>query len=249
MKSDELKRYDGQKLYKYYSYNVCMQEMFLPFLRKTLRYKKCKAFNDPYDCYIAAKTGREIKSVRDSQMENVHVCCLTVSRDDILMWSHYASNHTGFVVEYDVREMVNVFLSSPYRMEKSFFSVGYSNDIKTKTLLSSNMQINESELLQAIFHKYSGWEYEREVRSVIYELTTNDFIDLPINEKCISSIILGCNFIAKCNGKVPKFLRDLNDDKKLYYMQLCSDKYELELKSNLEDKWFENAIDCETCRS
>lgn len=34
----------------------------------------------------------------------VRVVCLSEVYDSMLMWSHYAQNHTGFCIEYDFKE-------------------------------------------------------------------------------------------------------------------------------------------------
>ncbi|WP_374365900.1 DUF2971 domain-containing protein [Stutzerimonas sp.] len=35
-------------------------------------------------------------------VQNLGVCCLSRNPTSILMWSHYANNHTGFVVEFEI---------------------------------------------------------------------------------------------------------------------------------------------------
>lgn len=237
MDSNTLDKYDGEKVYKYYSYNDCMLKMFAPFLAKTLRYKKYTSFNDPYDCYIASDFNGNIQSIRKCEMETVFVCSMTNKKDDILMWSHYASSHTGFVIEYDVKELLKN-LYSLHDAEKFLFCVKYDADIKLRTLLNLDAKNSRDEILKAIISKYECWKYENEVRSVFYDMRDDDFIDISITEKCISAIILGCNFIKQRNGRIPKFLQSLNNDKKLFYIKPCSDKYELKLESGLENKWF-----------
>lgn len=226
--------YDSKKLYKYYSYNDCMDNMFAPVINHTLRYRNPIFFNDPYDCYIAAKVNGQIQSVRSNQMNGVFVCSLTAISDAILMWSHYASNHEGFVIEYDYEELKKI----NYQQMEVFSKVIYSDDIIVKDFFSSNA---EKAVVQAIFHKSLCWNYENEIRSVIYNGCKKEekYIDITLNSNAISAVLLGSHFIKKREGKIPAFLKRLHHDKKLYYMQLLSDKYHLEKRNDIKNDWFE----------
>lgn len=224
--------FKGEKLYKYYSYNNNTNEMFAPILNLTLRYRTPNSFNDPYDCYIAAKLNGKIQSVRANQMNEVFVCSLTSSSHDILMWSHYASNHKGFVVEYNLNELKKI----PNSQMETFSKVTYSDDIPLRNFFSSNA---DAEIVNAIYHKASCWKYENEIRSVIYGSSQNPYKDLKLENNCISGVILGSHFMKERNGKIPNFLKSWKEENKLYYMQLLSDKYELEKRSDIEDNFFE----------
>ncbi|WP_277056807.1 DUF2971 domain-containing protein [Treponema socranskii] len=209
-----------------------MEEMFAPVLNMTLRYRNPNSFNDPYDCYIAAKLDGEIQPIRSA---GVYVCSLTTSFDDMLMWSHYASNHGGFVVEYDAKELKKI---DKYQME-SFSKVSYSDDILLRNLLSSNNDNSNKEIVEAIYHKARCWSYENEIRSVIYEIESEMPIDIQLESNCISGIFLGSHFIKRRNGKIPHFLQNWKEKKKLYYMQLSSNMYKLEKKQDIADQLFE----------
>lgn len=229
------KKYDGKKLFKYYQYDECMCKMFAPILKYTLRFRNWKSFNDPYDCYIASSLNGEVKSVKNEEMSGIYVCSLTTSFDNILMWSHYASNHMGFVVEYDAKKLKEI----EYTQMEVFSYVEYSDDIKYINFLSTN---NDSQIVQAAFHKAQCWNYEKEVRSTLYDGAGKDYIDININKDCIVAIYLGSYFLIKEKFNIPFFLKNWKDDKKLYYMQLKSDKYELIKKQDLKNEWFNNTF-------
>lgn len=227
MFSGMAEKYKGQKLYKYYSYNDDMQKMFAPLLNNTLRFTEWNKFNDPYDCYIASNKN---ESMRNNLMETVFVCSLAQSGDDILMWSHYATNHKGFVIEYDVdsfRKINEKQIESPSFVEYSDTITHYN---------SSN------DIIHAIFHKAKCWEYEKEVRSVYYGSPDGKglYKDIALSENSISAIYLGSQFIASQNGKIPFFLKKWHEQEKLFYMQMQSDQYKLKPKNDFRDSWFCN---------
>ena len=224
-------KFNGEKIYKYYSYKEDMKEMFAPIKNLTLRYRHPTTFNDPYDCYIAAKIDGKIQSVRLNQMESVFICSLTDSFNNMLMWTHYASNHEGFVVEYDVSELRKL---NEMQME-DFSYVCYSDEVLQRNLFSKNA---DNEVVNAIYHKASCWCYEKEIRSVVYRAKKQDYYEIKLNDACISGIILGSYFMTKTKGKIPSFLKEWKENNKLFYMQLLSHKYELEKKQDIDDLWF-----------
>lgn len=217
--------YKGQKLYKYYSYNKDMCKMLAPILYNTLRFTKCDNLNDPYDCYIASNKN---KSMRNSLMETVYVCSFTRNFDDILMWSHYATNHKGFVVEYDVDSLRKI---NEVQIEY-FSSVEYSNEIIHYD--------SDDAIITAIFHKAKCWEYEKEVRAAYYGSPKGNEIikDIILPNDSIFAIYLGSQFIASQKGKIPFLLKEWNEQGKLFYMQMQSDQYKLKPKNDFRDSWF-----------
>ena len=111
-------------LYKYYpqeNWNFIATDW-------TIRFTPVKELNDYFECIpvsdnILSTKSKEIlltedkidcssPSVADYINENLHsiinrygVLSLTESSDNLLMWSHYASAHEGFVVEFDTEKL------------------------------------------------------------------------------------------------------------------------------------------------
>ncbi len=104
---------------------------------------------------------------------------LTEKKDDLLMWSHYANHHGGFVIEFDTD---TDFFNRP---GTHLFKIKYSNkrpSVKTIEFagfvvsLVERLERNEALSLECIentpslFCKSIDWEYEKEWRLI----TTND---------------------------------------------------------------------------
>lgn len=212
--------FNGNRLYKYYSYNDDDRKMFAPILDMTLRYKRMDTFNDPYDCYIGRRENGEILPYAPG-LSMYYVCSMTTSCDNFLMWSHYASNHKGFVVEYDAKKLKGI-----ERPQIEIFSkVSYSDEIYIKDFISSDDQ----KIVKSIYHKASCWSYEDEIRSVIYDGTESpEYRVVKLDESYVTGIFLGSQFLKGRHGKIPVFLQGWHKNNKLYYMQLQSDKYKLE---------------------
>lgn len=105
------------------------------------------------------------------------VSCFCEDYNNILMWSHYSKKHTGFCVEYDVR---NIFLNeydqlfSPVVYSKKRVSVVVSNK-KIRPYTDYKIDANAVYSLDAIFTKSSIWSYEKEWRKVVGAGEEKDF--------------------------------------------------------------------------
>jgi len=117
---------------------------------------------------------------------NVSICCLSSDPSNILMWSHYAEFHSGFVVEFRV----------PLTKETSFLKearlcplpVRYTDD--RPVLDVCDVDLEPAKLLDTvILSKARQWEYEKEHR-VIRRGGSSEF---PNYEgSMLTSVIAGC---------------------------------------------------------
>lgn len=78
------------KLYKYYSFN---QNSLSSLLNEFCWYSDPRTFNDPFDTNI-------IETNFLQEAKQAKILCLSSYNNSLLMWSHYASSHKGFCVEF-----------------------------------------------------------------------------------------------------------------------------------------------------
>ncbi|MEZ8384971.1 DUF2971 domain-containing protein [Vibrio splendidus] len=97
-----------------------------------------------------------------------HVFCrglgiisLTETKDNLLMWSHYAQEHRGIVVEFDFH---HPFFSESYRTLMSPNLGRASRVLYRKERLS---KLNNDDFMEIFFHKSDEWDYEKEVRLLL----------------------------------------------------------------------------------
>ncbi len=108
------------------------------------------------------------------------VCSFSRNLSSILMWTHYAENHTGYCLEYDYDAVLE-----DDRFEGMVFSVRYSDelfDVSDRVLefLKPTSSPNPLSIYsEAILHKGREWEYEDEVRYIgpEYLCGTMEFIE------------------------------------------------------------------------
>jgi hypothetical protein len=107
------------------------------------------------------------QSLPRSHKTSLKLCSFSATADSIIMWSHYADQHRGFCIEYDVHPLPpeNLFVRMLYPVlysEKLFDATAYYlkavEDQRTFNILFPAL---------AALHKSPEWAYEREWRLVI----------------------------------------------------------------------------------
>jgi len=159
--------------------------------------------------------------------------------DNVLMWSHYANNHTGFAVGFDVEKLL--FKENDNSPLFHFFNnVIYSNDVLQHKPLPipffENFE-NETEFFLKkmnekmsidLFRKSKDWEYEKEFRCVNFYTGDSNRI-FTVDNSCIKEVVFGLKCCDDNNG-----YRNLLIDycKKhcipMFIMRQIHRKYELE---------------------
>ncbi|WP_444906683.1 DUF2971 domain-containing protein [Microbulbifer sp. SSSA008] len=106
----------NRPLYKYMAWDPSHEF----FLSPKLRFTQPGVFNDPFEGQkssasmlkilemhnengaITEQIGHLKKNGINLVYDDIGVLCLTTKPDNLLMWSHYAQNHEGFVLELDI---------------------------------------------------------------------------------------------------------------------------------------------------
>ena len=111
--------------------------------------------------------------------------CASLVYDSVLMWSHYAANHTGLVLAFDTAEM-------PFsQIQKDcWLTVKYTNE-KPDYVYS----IKEREFRRKMFAvagtKAKSWSYEEEIR-IVLPSSIREGRFLPLTPKGIAAVYCGC---------------------------------------------------------
>lgn len=194
------------------------KEYFDTFMLKASMYGE---FNDPFDLvlgdYAESLSEDERKAFYDAMPEHyncpnyhydtsldiqagvqdsVSVMSFTRKFRNILMWSHYANNHTGVCIGYDYNcEFFKKKFSCNYSDEIGVIrKVEYTNE-RPKYFFPTDL-VNDT---REWFKKSKDWAYEKEYRILLpikNAVCKNDrgkFIFLfEIDPKYIKKVILGC---------------------------------------------------------
>ncbi|MDY0201022.1 MAG: DUF2971 domain-containing protein [Tenuifilaceae bacterium] len=158
------------------------------------------------------------EKMKESWSNFFGILSLTQSNENITMWSHYAQNHEGFVIEFDP----NHEFFNKKRSEND--SLGYLREVKYTDKRPSIELVNslesESELIEYIashilYTKSIHWSDERELR-LIYNLKNSDNKLLPNGQeiylfslppKAIINIFIGVNARSELIEKIESLIK------------------------------------------
>ena len=138
---------------------------------------------------------------------NYRICSLSNNQNSMLMWSHYAQEHQGIMVEY--------WFGGEFPSGVGIAKVDYTEDAKR------NSEKDLYVFNQYILTKNKEWEYESEVRIFSNQRETVGFYsyDYPDNDRDkinaqIRSITLGCKFPENKKCLIKNIVNSLNANRK-----------------------------------
>lgn len=171
---------------------------------------------------------QEIESFRSTfemMKSTMGIACLSESFESLLMWAHYANNHCGMCVEYDLMKINQQLNFTP-------IPIIYSKDRVCFDSLNPDTAGNDSValFLRSITSKSEEWKYEREWRIVRDEAACGDRWN-PEKKGALldmirpTSITLGCAVKDKFEKSVKKYCKENRIP--LYKMQKDKSQYKL----------------------
>lgn len=124
------------------------------------------------------------------------IISFTETKENILMWSHYSENHTGIVIEFDIK---HPFFNKKFKeKDKKYEGTPQKVFYRKERLKTSNY------LLEPFFHKSLEWMYEQEYRML---LPLSKYNKILIHEKYCNE-----NFLNECvNSSYNAELKKFND--------------------------------------
>lgn len=157
-----------------------------------------------------------VDTIKKSIRNNVKIICFSEVYNSMLMWSHYAENHTGFSLMYDINDLkkANCYtlneeqLDKRIRLEKVKYveeQIDLSDDIEDYVRYNMMPNLGDVEmkdgsipqykLRESILQKSVEWQYEKEWRMIPWFITLEQQSLLGYIECKPKGIILGthCN--------------------------------------------------------
>lgn len=190
-----------QKLYKYRSLsNFCMIRDILE--NKRLWASDFQDLNDPMEGVFYHGVGDFTKERIDKifdEKKRTRVCSLSTDPESELMWTFYADNHRGIVIEVELDINEESKLCEVQYVEQNKFKVKDGNKIDAKYLLS---------------RKLPDWGYEKEWRV----LTDTEYVKVrvtgirkgekadPDNIKKLEELLKNSGYSIKIEDRAPIWL-------------------------------------------
>ena len=156
----------------------------------------------------AEETAGEIRRI----LSDISIFCMSETHDNLLMWSHYAGNHSGAVVNFlSLREV-----HSPLMMAQP---VRYSKDMpRLKFVSLMDLEGAKRDVLETItLSKSDAWAYEKEWRVVttIRDKSANYEI-IPYAREEVGAVYLGCNMSKSDRKEIVDITRRRFPQAKIY---------------------------------
>lgn len=247
-----IRLYIPDTVYKYYSLDISEKrnkENLDTLYKGKIYMSEIKDFNDPFDGRAFFYNPKELKNIErlkhcagmpiDDFCKFIRAACFTDNGvQSMPMWAHYANNHKGFCVSYNVKDNLvlnsNLFpiqytdqrLDISSEMKKQALKISKSVDETDQrgdlvTMLEDKTLIYLSQLLYNL--KHTSWSYEKEYRCI----TASNSEGMPFIDAKPKAIYIGRN----CSDKNAHCLFDIADEHgaKIYKMGFNDymDNYEL----------------------
>ena len=133
-----------------------------------------------------------IKSSFKTNIEKIGVFCFSEDNSNLLMWSHYANHHKGFVLQFDIAYDLQTLIP----INKVEYSIEYP------LLDWSNLTVNDTAIACTI--KHVGWSYEKEWRMIEPEGAKTY---LQFKPEAVTRLIFGCRVEDEFKNRILNILQ------------------------------------------
>ena len=150
----------------------------------------------------------EIRAV----MADTTVFCLSETHDNLLMWSHYAQNHTGAVIKFLALSEVDAptIVAQPVRYSRQMPQLDFAALMdfeKVPTEIINLVTLTKSEV----------WAYEKEWRIIAgLRDKTQSYEILPYAPEEVGAVYLGCNISIEDKEGIIEVTRRIYPQAKMF---------------------------------
>ena len=170
------------------------------------------------------------------------ILSMTERIDNLLMWSHYADSHTGFVIGFDPSH--DFFDGTKSNKEYVRSAVNEYIGVLKKVRYSKTRKIKADSLVKSLdeffFLKSNDWWTEREHRYVLPIAEADEIRNEPNSTMAFyqipSDAIVSVTFGLKCSVQQIETVRDILKSRneyqhiKLYRSKMCNENYDLKIE-------------------
>lgn len=219
--------------------DIAMYYEFAKTINKNNQQKSINVSEDELQMQFNTKIDEIYKEMRKS----ILIGCFGSKNNSILMWSHYAFNHTGACIEFEIDS--KDFRKVRYSKKLTNFKLAKAFEvILGHDFVGEKVNFEDDELqfaLTPVLTKYIDWKYEKEVRCGYSAKQPNDKIHPGVDRvgkpikllemPSIKKIYIGC----KADKTFIEEIKKVHKNIPLYQMVREEGKYTLVAKP-LEDQ-------------
>lgn len=181
---------------------------------------------------VIKNTQVEYSAYWKNALPRMRVFCVSEERDNLLMWAHYAKDHTGVVFEFLSLPEIDSTLSILQKVEYSISPPTFFTEQEWLDDLLTIKRFNLSILRNRfILNKSKEWEYEKEWRIWYPDSNTEDGHDyIPISQQELPKMFIGCRADTKFKKEIITLAREGFPNIQIYQASARADKYSLEYR-------------------
>ncbi|SFH33145.1 DUF2971 domain-containing protein [Pedobacter insulae] len=202
-----------------YIYNVLNNSEY-KYLLNTKGFTKSQIYLN----FVKDFSKTQVREVQTKILPNVKITCFSEHKNNMLMWSHYAKDHSGVCFEFDTKAMI-IYLGGQTKANNIskylFLKAVYDSKRKNYIFESSD---DSSPLLMWLKTKSIQWEYESEIRLVFLKWEEN-LLSIPPN--IISSLYLGAQISKEHEEKIVQLCKTNFPETGIYKMSLSDQEFQL----------------------
>ena len=138
-----------------------------------------------------SNTLENMQKIAQKNLEKIGLHCLNEDPRSLLMWSHYAKQHKGIVLQFEIAKDPETMLNA--------MKVNYSDEYPVLNLA----QDLEGQLPKIILRKFTDWDYEKEWRLLIINGASTY---LKFQPKVLTGVIFGCRADDGLRKRIQKYV-------------------------------------------
>ena len=156
--------------------------------------------------------------------DGIGVLCLGRDPVNQLMWSHYAKNHSGFVLEFDIDESLELDI---VESQKNLSVYNLISEPVDYSKIRPTLNSTTDSVIQSLYTKSICWEYEQEER-IVNQL---GFGLYKYNKNLLKSVVMGARIKPALREKIAKRISEFNSvnstEVNIYKAKLSDELYKL----------------------
>ncbi|MEQ1844311.1 MAG: DUF2971 domain-containing protein [Nitrospira sp.] len=175
----------------------------------------------------------KVKNYWREMLPRMRVFCVSEDRDNLLMWVHYAKDHSGVVFEFLSLPQEDNPLSVARRVHYVDSPPSFYTEAEWVDDILTIHEFDHRELSRRyVYFKSAHWSYEREWRTWYLSSPASEghYDDMPIRKSELAAVYIGCKAEASFAESVISLTRASFPNAKLYRASRGEDAYALEYK-------------------
>ncbi|MCX7066193.1 MAG: DUF2971 domain-containing protein [Methylococcales bacterium] len=177
----------------------------------------------------------ELNESWKTSLQESRVFCVTEGNDNLLMWAHYAKNHTGVVFQLATLAADGNILSAAEKVIYEEKPIAFYSIEELVKWILFNIEPDFSKVLYTshAYQKSKHWEYENEWRVIDMREDKNKtefYIDHKFESKQLQNIFFGCKTAPSNIKHLSSIARAINPSVGIYQSKKRPLEYALDFE-------------------